>query len=213
VELRKSPWRRTEEVGGVYVNSETGKRSDTLPPELAFTRTIGSVVGETDDVIMLEDQNLIGYTNGFVQPGGLLHLDTMQIRRFSGYWAKKKGYSGLADQKTAPNPGTYGLGLLLGGVAACFGRECGASRAELLAIFDDPRQHKILVRYYKRLGFSEVRDVGDGLQSLGDRLVRGSCRCYCYCRRRLPLPNVFLIRQKLTDFQTFVQFFFFGLLK
>ena len=71
----------------------------------------------------------------------------------------------------APKPGTYGLGLLLGGAAACFGRELGAGRAELLAIYDDARQHQILVRYYKRLGFSEVRDVGDDLSSFGDRLV------------------------------------------
>jgi len=173
VELRKTPWRRTEEHGGDYENVETGERSDTCPPELAFTRTVGSVIGETDDVIMLEDQDLIGYTNGFVQPGGLLHLDTMQIRRFNGYWTKRKGYKGVTEQKSAPKPGTYGLGLILGGCAACFGRECGATRAELLAIFDDPRQNKILVRYYKRLGFKEVRDVGDSLQSIGDRLTWG----------------------------------------
>jgi len=95
----------------------------------------------------------------------------MQIRRFNGYWTKRKGYKGVTEQKSAPKPGTYGLGLILGGCAACFGRECGATRAELLAIFDDPRQNKILVRYYKRLGFKEVRDVGDSLQSIGDRLV------------------------------------------
>ena len=96
------------------------------------------------------------YTVGFVQPGlsgPTLHLDTMQIRRFSGYWARRPGYAGILEASSAsekaPNPGTYGLGLLLGGVAACFGRECGASKAELLAIFDDERQHAILVRVFR----------------------------------------------------------------
>lgn len=174
VELRKSTWRRTGYKEGDYVNLETGETSAEMPEALAPTREFGGVVGDTDDVIMLEDRDLVGYTNGFVQPGGLLHLDTMQIRRFSGYWTKRKGYRGLdKDPKSTPNPGTYGLGLLLGGMAACFGREQGADRAQLLAIFDDPRQHQILVRYYRRLGFSELRDVGDELGSLGDRLTWG----------------------------------------
>ncbi len=112
-------------------------------------------------------QDLLGYTVGFVQPNGLLHLDTMQIRRFSGYWDRRRG----GDGKQAPNPGMYGLGLVLGGAAACFGRECGASRAQLLAILDDDQQHRILVRYYKNLGFRPLRDVGDSLASLGDRMV------------------------------------------
>ena len=43
---------------------------------------------DTDDVLMVEDRDLLGYTVGFVQPGGVLHCDTIQIRRFSGYWAK-----------------------------------------------------------------------------------------------------------------------------
>ena len=68
----------------------------------------------------------------------------------------------------------YGLGLILGGCAACFGRECGAERAELLAIFDDEKQHRILVRYYQSLGFKPIREVGDEIGSLGDRLVNFS---------------------------------------
>ena len=40
--------------------------------------------------------------------------------------------------------------------------------AQLLAINDEPRQHRILVRYYRSLGFRKVRDVGDGLGDLAD---------------------------------------------
>lgn len=179
VELRQTDWRRADIAGsgGMYVNDATGEERVEIPQELEFVRKTGSTVGETDDVIMVEERNLLGYTVGFVQPGlgeSLLHLDTMQVRRFSGYWAKRSDYKGVAPRKmNAPKPGTYGLGLLLGGAAACFGRELGAGRAELLAIYDDARQHQILVRYYKRLGFSEVRDVGDDLSSFGDRLTWG----------------------------------------
>jgi hypothetical protein len=124
---------------------------------------------------MVSERDLLGYTTGFAQPiVGVLHLDTMQVRRFSGYWANKPDYGGIASPKQgAPKPGTFGLGLLLGGAAACFGRECGCTKAELLAIRDDERQHAILVRYYRKLGFTSRREVGDDLVSFGDRLTWG----------------------------------------
>ena len=46
-------------------------------------------------------------------------------------------------------------------------------RAQLLAIFDDEKQHKTLVRYYRKLGFAEMRDVGDDWRGLADRAVWG----------------------------------------
>uniref|UniRef100_A0A7S2C8K0 Uncharacterized protein n=2 Tax=Octactis speculum TaxID=3111310 RepID=A0A7S2C8K0_9STRA len=98
----------------------------------------------------------------------------MQIRRFSGYWSKKSGsLSAMAQRQAVPNPGVYGMGMLIGGVAAVFGVEKGCKRAELLAIYDDDKQHKVLVRFYQRIGFKSVRDVGDTFASLGDRLVWG----------------------------------------
>lgn len=167
-ELRSTPWRRSND--GSFVNLETGEKSHDIPPALEFKSSIGNPLGETDDVIMMEQRDLIGYTVGFVQPGGLLHLDTMQIRRFSGYWDRRKG----VNAKEVPNPGFFGLGLILGGAAACFGRERGAERAELLAILDDEKQHRVLVRYYQNLGFKRVREVGEELSSFADRLVIGS---------------------------------------
>jgi hypothetical protein len=161
--------------GGEYVNDGTGARQLECPPELAFKRQTGNPAGETDDVLMVSERDLLGYTTGFAQPlVGVLHLDTMQVRRFSGYWANKPDYGGLASPKTgAPKPGTFGLGLLLGGAAACFGRECGCTKAELLAIRDNDRQQAVLVRYYRKLGFASRREVGDDLQSFGDRLTWG----------------------------------------
>lgn len=107
VELRRTPWRRLDVGEGsnvVYENVFTSERSEVLPDALKFDRKTGSTVGEMDDVLIMTDRDLLGYTNGFVQPGGVLHLDTMQIRRFSGYWSTK-GQSALAERSEAPNPG------------------------------------------------------------------------------------------------------------
>ena len=46
-------------------------------------------------------------------------------------------------------------------------------RARLLAIRDDAQQHRRLVRYFERLGFGPVREVGAGLTDLPLRLVWG----------------------------------------
>ena len=46
-------------------------------------------------------------------------------------------------------------------------------RARLLAIRDTERQHFILVRYFRRLGFKPERCLGAGLLDLPLRLVWG----------------------------------------
>ena len=38
---------------------------------------------------------------------------------------------------------------------------------------DDERQHRTLVRYYRRLGFKPLREIGSDLRSIGDRVVWG----------------------------------------
>jgi hypothetical protein len=56
-------------------------------------------------------------------------------------------------------------------------------RAELLAIHDQERQHRSLVRYFRRLGFEPVRRIGGGAADLplrllwggGGMLMRGEC--------------------------------------
>ena len=66
--------------------------------------------------------------------------------------------------------------LLLSLATACFLREkapFGNTRAELLCIRDDARQHDSLLRFYRRLGFTTLRDVGPGLGSVADRVVWG----------------------------------------
>ena len=45
--------------------------------------------------------------------------------------------------------------------------------AEFLAIDDEEKQHKRLVRYYRQVGFQVVKYVGDGFQDIPDRLIWG----------------------------------------
>ena len=45
--------------------------------------------------------------------------------------------------------------------------------AHAQAIFDEPKQHATLVRYYRRLGCKPLRDVGDDFRAVADRMVWG----------------------------------------
>ena len=59
---------------------------------------------------------------------------------------------------------------------ACWIREKGPfdnTKAELLCIRDDERQLRLLVRFYRRLGFTPLREVGSDLRSIADRVVWG----------------------------------------
>lgn len=123
-----------------------------------------------------EQSTLLGYTDGFTQPTGIVHLEGIQLRRFTGYWSRRQG-SGARRYKDVPRgKAQNGLGLLLGIALFCWINESApfsCKRAQLLAILDDPRQHRILVRYYRLLGFKPVREVGDGLGSIGDLMAWG----------------------------------------
>lgn len=46
-------------------------------------------------------------------------------------------------------------------------------RAQLLAIRDDDRQHRRLVRYFRQLGFEPLRELGGGAADLPARLLWG----------------------------------------
>ena len=101
---------------------------------------------------------VVGYVEGFIRPGRkILHADKMEI------FIKGGG-------------GTFlGPGLLI--AYACFlhGKDGGCTTAEFLAIDDAEYQHKRLVRYYKMMGFREVRYVGEEIKHIPDRLVWGGC--------------------------------------
>jgi hypothetical protein len=46
-------------------------------------------------------------------------------------------------------------------------------RARLLAIRDDPKQHRRLVRYFERLGFEPLREIGAAPADLPLRIIWG----------------------------------------
>mmetsp|Transcript_563 Transcript_563/g.1234 ORF Transcript_563/g.1234 Transcript_563/m.1234 type:complete len:210 (-) Transcript_563:173-802(-) len=119
--------------------------------------------------------SMLGYSDGFTQPNGVVHLESIQFRRFTGYWSRRQG-ARSRRYKVAPRGKAYGLGLLLSLAVCCWINErdpFSCRRMQLLAIMDEPRQHRTLVRYYRRLGFKPLRQVGDGVGSLGDSLVWG----------------------------------------
>jgi len=69
---------------------------------------------------------------------------------------------------------TAGVGLLIWAATFAWALEATpCRRARLLAIRDNERQHHRLVRYFQRLGFEPVREVGAGLTDLPLRLVWG----------------------------------------
>ena len=116
--------------------------------------------------------SLLAYSNGFTQPGGVAHLETIEVRKFTGFWARRRARG--AERYAATRP--LKPGLLVSLAVACWIRERGAfgnARAQLLAVRDDERQHGALVRFYRRLGFVPLREVGSDLRSLADRVAWG----------------------------------------
>lgn len=159
----------------------------TLEEVQAAAKRLGCTlrIQETGPVYRLEllwqgpdnnEPSLLGFSNGFTQPNGVAHLESIQIRRFSGYWQRSRLNPEADRYAKIPKFDKYGLGLILSvGVACWINERCpfGSRRAELLAIMDSPKQHATLVRYYRRLGFSVLREVGDDFGSFGDQIVWG----------------------------------------
>ena len=136
----------------------------------AFPAPIIQTLGYQDDEP--PSPELLGYCDGFTQPNGVTHLETIEVRKFTGFWARRKerGAARYAATKKL-NPG-----LLISLATACFIREkapFGNTRAQLLCIRDDERQHASLIRFYRRLGFVPIREVGDDLRSIADKVVWG----------------------------------------
>eukprot|EP00241_Pyramimonas_parkeae_P011055 CAMPEP_0114229848 /NCGR_PEP_ID=MMETSP0058-20121206/3140_1 /TAXON_ID=36894 /ORGANISM="Pyramimonas parkeae, CCMP726" /LENGTH=236 /DNA_ID=CAMNT_0001340979 /DNA_START=8 /DNA_END=718 /DNA_ORIENTATION=- len=125
-------------------------------------------VDEGDD----RDADLVGEATGFTAPWfGILHLD--QLRVFNSKIKKLAKTESVVNSQVSIQT-TFGVGLLVGALAVKYAYDCGCTKAELLAIKDDDRWHARLVRYYSRLGFHAVREVGDnGLSDLPHLLVWG----------------------------------------
>lgn len=100
---------------------------------------------------------LLGELKGWAVPlPEGLHLDTLRIQ--------------------APRGETYAsmVGPLIWAASFAWALEHTHCRhAVLLAIRDDEHQHRRLVRYFRRLGFQPVRELGAGVLDLPQRLLWG----------------------------------------
>ena len=133
-----------------------------------------AAIGRTDDD-GAPPPELLGYSDGFTQPTGCVHLESIQVRSFSGYWARRSRRNASRDaSRYEVAPRTAGMLVCLG-VASWVREEgpFGCGKMQLLAVRDDERQYRTLVRYYRRLGFKPLREVGDGIMSIGDRVAWG----------------------------------------
>lgn len=130
----------------------------------------------------------LGKTSGWAQPFGVLHLETIEVRRFTGYWSAKPqniraGASPqTSEEEKAGERKRYAdiakvarwFGLILSVSIGCWNMERSpffCQEAHLLAIRDEEKQHKRLVRYYKSLGFKTIRENED--LTLQDQIVWG----------------------------------------
>jgi len=67
----------------------------------------------------------------------------------------------------------YGCGLLLGAAAMRHAYDKGCRKAELLAINDDEKSHRLLLGFYRTAGFVAVKEVTNEIGCVPDLLVWG----------------------------------------
>jgi hypothetical protein len=107
---------------------------------------------------------IIGYTSGTVTPP-LLRQDAMKIY-FVNTGNQLSRKDDLKKSRGWTSPTTFGLSLLLGAYGVRYAYDQGCTKAELLAINDNERQHTILRRHYQRLGLKPVREVTEDLSCI-----------------------------------------------
>ncbi|CAL9224408.1 unnamed protein product [Arabidopsis halleri] len=110
----------------------------------------------------LETGGEVGRAEGVVRPwfghGLVLHLDTIRQTK----------------ETVAMDKSVLGVGLYVGAVAIRHGYDCGCRTDQLLAIYDSDLYHSKLVRFYRRIGFEEVKEVsGSSIGDMADMLMWG----------------------------------------
>lgn len=143
--------------------------TSTFGPLFKVTaRRISSTGSSTSSVFDAgdnQDTDIIGEHDGFIAPPpfGILHMDSMRI------------YNSRIDKTNESSMrSVFGVSILLGATSALMAYEKNCHKMELLAIDDGNEYAAKLVKYYSRLGFKEIRKVGDGANTdLFDLLVWG----------------------------------------
>jgi len=115
----------------------------------------------------------VGFTTGTVI-GNLMRMDTMRVSSVNtGNEVSRERLRKLKAQRDWTLPTVYGVSLLLGAFIGAYAFDKGAKSAELLAIQDDDRQHKVLVRHYRRLGLEVIKILNNDIDCVPDRLIWG----------------------------------------
>ncbi|MBM5800437.1 MAG: hypothetical protein FJ077_06270 [Cyanobacteria bacterium K_DeepCast_35m_m2_023] len=125
------------------------------PAGLGWTLRVGVArrqqhAGQTNVTAPLQ---LLGELKGWALPSAAgLRLDTMRVQ----------------------GDNSAGVGALIWAASFAWALEATPCRsATILAIRDNERQHQRLVRYFQRLGFTPLRELGAGVLDLGPRLIWG----------------------------------------
>lgn len=163
--------------------SSSSTNNDEVLPKLASAQTIIDYAYDSGVVLSIttlgpgyravararhNETQIIGYLGGFLRPGGrILHMDKMEVF--------KKAVANVREEQPEYSGGgsAFGVGLLLGCLALRHGFDNGCTIAEFLAIDDEEKQHKRLVRHYQRLGLKVIRYVGEDIINIPDRLIWG----------------------------------------
>ena len=89
-------------------------------------------------------------------------------------WALPQGQGLRLDTLRVQGEGSAGAAPLLLAAGCAWALECTpCRRARFLAIHDNDRQHRRLVRYFRALGFEPIRELGSSPADWGPRLLWG----------------------------------------
>ncbi|AAQ00145.1 MULTISPECIES: hypothetical protein [Prochlorococcus] len=89
-------------------------------------------------------------------------------------WAYHNSSGLQLDTMQVSNDAPIGVGHLIWASTMAWAlEETPCKKARLLAIYDDAQQNKILIRYFQRRGFRNVKEVGSSPVDLPFRMVWG----------------------------------------
>lgn len=145
--------------GGLVTQEDLERAASALSVELRENS-----VGPFYSMELYSKDRQLGKTSGWAQPWGCMHLESIEVRKFTGYWK-----TGKADPEADDDGQAYRdvakvarwFGLLLSVSIGVWNKERSpfyCREARLLAIQDEEKQHERLVRYYRSLGFKTLRE-------------------------------------------------------
>ena len=135
---------------------------------------IGAIAAERGLLLRLRAPQTLGLWRLQVGVARSLGEGSAQLLGEMKGWALPLASGLQLDTMRVQGQDTAGVGLLIWAATFAWALESTPCRsARLLAIRDGDRQHRRLVRYFERLGFGPVREVGAGLTDLPLRLVWG----------------------------------------